>query len=85
MSLEKSVVDVIVNAVNLRHVKREDISRDTPLLGSGLQLDSLDVLEIVVAIEKHFKVKIDSADQGKEVFQTIGTITDFVQSKQTTH
>jgi len=79
--LVPEIVDLIVEAVNLRHKDKTQITESTALTGTGLELDSLDILEIVVAVEKRFGVKISSADEGKQVFQTIGTIADFVQSK----
>ena len=79
--LVREIVDLIVEAVNLRHKNKDEITSDTPLVSAGLDLDSLDILEIVVAIENRYKVKIQDADEGKMIFQNIGTIADFVQAK----
>ena len=80
-SLVREVVDLVVDAVNLRHKDKSQITGETELVGKGLGLDSLDILEIVVAIEKKFGIQIGGADEGKQIFQTIGTLADFVQRK----
>lgn len=76
------VIDVIVDAVNLHHLDRSAINKDTSLTQGGLDLDSVDILEVVVAIEQKFGVKVANAESGKENFQTIGTIAHFIQSTQ---
>lgn len=79
------VVRVIVDAVNLHHVDPKTFSRSTPLGKGGLELDSVDVLEVVVAVEHHFDVRVSDDTQGRTVFQTIGTIAEFVQSQRKTN
>jgi len=78
--LVSEVADLIISSVNLRNRKKEDISEHTPLMQDGLALDSLDILEIVVSLEQKYKVKITGPEMGLTVFQTVGTIADFVQS-----
>jgi acyl carrier protein len=73
------VIDTVVNAVNLQHLDKNTIKPSTPLTQGGLGLDSIDILEVVVAIEHKFGRKIADAEVGKKYFQTIGTIADFVQ------
>lgn len=74
------IINTVVDAVNLRHVDRSTIVEDTPLTQGGLELDSVDILEIVINIEHRFGVKVGNAEAGKMHFRTIGTITDFVSS-----
>jgi acyl carrier protein len=80
-ALIKDIVDLVFTSVNLRHKNRDEVSADTPLVESGLNLDSLDILEIVVAIENRYQVKITDGAEGRRIFQNIGTIADFVQAK----
>jgi acyl carrier protein len=74
----KEVVDVIVDAVHLHHINKSHINSDTALTQGGLNLDSIDVLEIVVAIEHKFGVKVGDAETGKKYFKSVGSISDFV-------
>ena len=76
------VVSVIRNSVNLHHLDPSRFTPETSLREGGLGLDSVDILEIIVAIEHHFGVKIDDAEMGKRYFRTVGTITELVQARQ---
>lgn len=80
-ALVRNIAETIVEAVNLRHKNLDEITGETALMGSGLELDSLDMLEVVVAVENRFGVKVADAEQGKRVFRTIGTIAEFVEAK----
>jgi acyl carrier protein len=75
------VISVIRNSVNLHHMEPSRFTPDTSLREGGLELDSVDILEVIVAVEHKFGVKIDDAEMGKRYFRTIGTITDLVSQK----
>lgn len=53
----------------------------TPLLGTLPELDSMSVLELVYAIETRFGVEVDGEEVTVEVFETLGSLTDFVAAK----
>lgn len=72
------VVSLIIESLNLKHLNSGEMNADTSLYDGGLELDSIDVLELVVALEQKYRVKIENAEQGKEIFQTIGSIAQFV-------
>jgi 3-hydroxyacyl-[acyl-carrier-protein] dehydratase len=57
------------------------IPPDMPFFGSDIDLDSLDILLLVTSIEKQFGVKIPSDAVGKEVFQNVSTLVDYVHSQ----
>lgn len=71
----------ILEAINMHHIDANTLTADTPLMGTGLGMDSVDLLEAVVAIETKYKVKVADAEVGKKYFQTLGTIAEFIQSK----
>ena len=56
------------------------IPPDMPFFGSDMDLDSLDILLLVTSVEKEFGVKIPSSEIGKEVFQNVTTLTDYIAS-----
>lgn len=76
------VISVIRDSVNLHHLEPSRFTAETSLREGGLELDSVDILEVIVAVEHKFGVKVDDAEQGKKYFRTIGTIAELVASKQ---
>lgn len=82
---EKLVDDLkslIFEAVNLKHRNPAEVTESTSLMAEGLELDSIDILEIVVAVEKRYSVALKDGEEGQRAFRTVGTIADFVQSYQ---
>ena len=69
---------LIVRTFNLDGVAPESINDDTPLFGDGLGLDSVDALELVVVLEKTYKVKITATDEIRDVFQSVATLSDYI-------
>jgi acyl carrier protein len=82
--LISEVISVVTDAVNLHHLNRAEIHADVSLRAGGLELDSVDILETVVAIEQHFGVKVADAETGMKYFKTIGTIAEFIQLSRST-
>ena len=60
----------------------DDIGDDTPLFGpAGVGLDSVDALQLVVMIEKHFNFKMADQDQAKRILHSVNTIAEAVDQK----
>ncbi|MBN8418424.1 MAG: acyl carrier protein [Verrucomicrobia bacterium] len=60
----------------------DEIGDDTPLFGpAGIGLDSVDALQLVVMIEKHFGFKMADQDQAKRILQNVNTIAEAVDQK----
>jgi acyl carrier protein len=70
---------LIVESLNLQGVAPESIGDDDPLFEGGLGLDSIDALEIVVAIEKRFGVKVRSEDVRPASMATVSELVRFVE------
>lgn len=82
MSLENELKSLIISELKLVDVKPEDIQDDSPLFGEGLGLDSLDAVELVVLLQKHYQVETKELGQSREVFTSVKTLADYVRSKQ---
>ena len=68
----------IVDALNLIDVQPDDIKADDQLVGGNLGIDSIDVLEMVIMIEKDYGVKIDNRELGVKVFATLRTLAGYI-------
>ena len=78
--VEQEVKDVLVKTLGVED-RADTIDASTPLLGSLPELDSMAVLELVAALEQRFGITVDDDDVTAEVFETLGSLTEFVQSK----
>ena len=79
--MEELILDLkkqLIEALNLEDITPEDINTDAPLFGDGLGLDSIDALEIILILEKHYGIKIDDPKKGAEIFYSVKTIADFI-------
>ncbi|MBR3578450.1 MAG: acyl carrier protein [Bacteroidales bacterium] len=77
--LKKEIIEVL----NLEDMKPEDIDENAPLFGEGLGLDSIDALELIVLMEKNYGIKLQSADQGKEIFKSVRVMAEYIQEHRT--
>jgi acyl carrier protein len=77
--LREYLKKMIIGTLNLEDVDVEDIRNDEPLFRDGLGLDSIDALELVVAIERIFNVIIEDEDVGKRAFASIDALAVFIQ------
>jgi|GEM_PF-456599 len=77
-ALVEEIKRLLVDSVNIQHIPLNEIHDTTTLFGDGLGLDSVDVLEVVVAVERKYSLKIRDAKAGQQIFRSIGSIADFV-------
>ena len=80
----KAIIDVLKDDLILRlnlPYRPEDLHEDVSLLGSGLGLDSLDALEVILGIEHAFKVKV--ADDNISILRSINSIVDYILEYRT--
>lgn len=68
----------IITELNLEDMQIEDIDSDAPLFIDGLGLDSIDALTLIVILEKNYKLKINTAEDGKKVLYSIRTMAEFI-------
>jgi Acyl carrier protein len=70
----------IIEVLNLDGMKPEEIDENAPLFRDGLGLDSIDALELIVLMEKNYGIKLDNPAKGKEVFQSVKTMAEYIQN-----
>lgn len=79
--LVENLKELIIRTLRLEDVSPEDVVASEPLFGEGLGLDSIDALELVVAIEREYQVEIPDAEVGRRAFASINALADFVLEK----
>jgi acyl carrier protein len=72
---------MIIDTLKLEDITEAEIETDAPLFKEGLGLDSIDALELVVAIEKIFNVIIEDEDVGKKAFASVSALAGFIQEE----
>lgn len=83
MSLIDELKTKIIEALNLEDMAPADIADDTPLFGDdGLGLDSIDALELIVLLEKNYGIKIRDPKEGKDIFQSVQVMADYVTANR---
>lgn len=80
--LQSKIKELIVKRLKLE-IKPEEIDSSAPLFGTGLGLDSIDALELVVGLEQEFGIKVKDEEVGKEIFTSVNTLAEYVKKKQT--
>ena len=81
-ALQSEIAQLMVEALNLE-VRADDIDPDAPLYGTGLGLDSIDILEVALVISKRYglQLKADSEDNHR-IFSSLRNLADYVASHQ---
>lgn len=75
--------ELIIKRLKLEDIKPDEIQDDGPLFGEGLGLDSIDALELVVALEKNYGIRIPDEDVGKEAFRSVNALADYIMKQKT--
>ena len=68
----------IIEALNLKHLKPEDIGNEQPLFVEGLGLDSIDALELIVLLQQKYRIKIANPQEGPKIFQSVKTMAEYI-------
>jgi acyl carrier protein len=83
--MEKLMADLkaqIIQQLNLKHLKPEDIGNDQPLFVEGLGLDSIDALELIVLLQQEYNIKLANAEDGPKVFQSVRTMAEYITANK---
>lgn len=72
----------IIESLKLQDVNPDQIGNDDPLFGTGLGLDSIDALELVVMLEKEYGIVIKDIEEGRPAFKSVNTLAAFINAKR---
>jgi len=83
MGLEQQIKEVIIKSLELEDISIEDIQDEEPLFNEGLGLDSIDALELGMALKKEFDITLSKdKNENKKHFYSVKTIADLVRSQK---
>ncbi len=83
MELEEKIKNIIIGALSLEDITPSDIKDDEPLFNEGLGLDSIDALELGMALQKEFNLSLgEDKEENKKYFYSVKTIADLIRSAQ---
>lgn len=84
-ALESEVSRLIVETLNLQNVRAEEIDPDAPLFGEGLGLDSIDALELALAISRNYGFQLRSDDaENTRIFASLRALSEHIGHHRTT-
>lgn len=70
----------IIESLNLEDMTPDEIDADAPLFGTGLGLDSIDALELIMLMEKEYGIKLKTAAEGKEIFKSVRVMAEYIDA-----
>ncbi|MCL1954504.1 MAG: phosphopantetheine-binding protein [Spirochaetes bacterium] len=80
-SLKQQVKELIISALELEDIKPENIDDAAPLFGEGLGLDSIDSLELGIALKKKFGVKFSAENaDNKKHFASVDALVEYIEA-----
>ena len=82
MDIKNELKNLIITSLALEEISAEDIKDDEPLFGEGLGLDSIDALELGMALKKKYNISLDcNREENKKYFYSVNTLSELVESK----
>ncbi|MBN1506030.1 MAG: acyl carrier protein [Sedimentisphaerales bacterium] len=79
--IRQRLKQVIVADLNLEEITPEQIRDDEVLFGEGVGLDSLDAVELVVIVKKHFGVEIKDMTEGRKALASVDSLAKFIEER----
>lgn len=77
--LESEIKEIIIKSLDLEDISSDDIETSAPLFGEGLSLDSIDALELGMALKKKYDLTFKSnKDENKKYFYSVETLANFI-------
>ncbi len=83
MNLEDEIKELIINNLSLEDIKTDDIKDEEPLFDKGLGLDSIDALELGMALKHKYNISFGSDKDGNKAhFYSVKTLADYIRGHQ---
>jgi acyl carrier protein len=80
-SVKEQLKPIIINSLRITDLSPEELRDDQPLLGGELEIDSIDVLQLIVEIERHFGIKLVQGSFNQKHLESINALAAIIESK----
>lgn len=83
-ALKREIKQLIIDSLNIPDISPDDIDEAVPLFSPDniLQLDSIDSLEIIIALQQKYKVRIDDQNLARSILESVNSIAEFIQKEK---
>jgi acyl carrier protein len=81
-NLMQRLKEQVIERLNLKDLKPENIGDDDPLFVEGIGLDSIDALELIVLLQQEYNIKLSNAEDGPRVFHSIRTMAEYITANR---
>ena len=83
LTLINDIKSLIISSLNLEDITPEDIDTEAPLFGEGLGLDSIDALELGLALKKKYGVTLSAeSEESRKIFASVAAIAAFIEAER---
>lgn len=82
MPLENELKSMIITELKIEDLAPDDVKDSDPLFGEGLGLDSLDAVELVLLLQKHYKIEIKDMEEARKAFASVAALADYIRARQ---
>ena len=83
LDVKQKIIQILISDLEIDPALLSTVNSNTPLLGRGIGIDSVETLTLVAGIEETFDIQIDDADLTAELFKSLGTLAEYVLQKIT--
>ena len=80
-TVKEQLKPIILNSLRITDLSPEDLRDDQPLLGGELEIDSIDILQLVLEIERHFGIKLVEGDFNRKYLEGVNALVAIIESK----
>lgn len=80
-TISRQLKEILITGLRIKDRTADDLSDDQQLLGGDLEIDSIDILQLILEIERRFGIKLVEGEFDESAWQSIGTLTATVQAR----
>ncbi|MGA3134721.1 MAG: phosphopantetheine-binding protein [Terracidiphilus sp.] len=82
-TVKEQLKTIIIRSLRIRDLTPEELRDDQPLLGGDLEIDSIDILQLILEIERHFGIKLVDGEFDENAWKSIDRLAETVEAKIT--